>query len=86
MVKLVLARQLAGKSIIANDGEALGRAADILMNERNGRLEAIAMEPNPDSAGARKLKKEPDGYVYVPYSAVLAAGDFIIIDRKTLGI
>lgn len=84
MVKLTLARQLAGKKIITNDGEDLGRLVDVEINERNGRLEMLVVEPNPDNPLVRKMKKE-GGYVYVPYSAVLAASDYVIVDRKTVG-
>lgn len=84
MVKLILARQLAGKKIISNDGEEIGRLVDVEINERNGRLEMLVVEPNPDSVAVRKMKKE-GGYVYVPYAAVLAAADYVIVDRKTVG-
>jgi len=84
MAKLLLARQLAGKKIIMNDGEELGRLIDIEANEKTGRLETLIVEPNPDSLAARRMKKE-EGYIYIPYSAVLAASDYVIVDRKTIG-
>lgn len=83
MVKLVIARQLAGRKIITNEGEELGRLIDIEINEKNGRLETIIVEPNPDSEIARKLKKS-DGNIYLPYASVLAASDYIIVDKKNL--
>lgn len=84
MVKLLLARQLAGRKIITNDGEEIGRLIDIVVNEKNGRLENLVVEANPDNVMARKMKKE-EGNIYVPYNAVLAASDYIVIDRKVLG-
>jgi sporulation protein YlmC with PRC-barrel domain len=83
MVKLVIARQLAGKKIITNEGEEVGRLIDIEINEKNGRLETLIVEPSPDSELVKKLKKN-DGYVYISYPAVLAASDYIIVDRKIL--
>jgi sporulation protein YlmC with PRC-barrel domain len=85
MVKLLLARQLAGRKIITNDGEELGRLVDLTINERNGRLETLVIEPNPDNLAVRKLKKD-EGYINIPYAAVLAATDYIIVDRKSVGI
>jgi len=84
MVKLLLARQLAGRKIITNDGEEIGRLVDITVNERNGRLEMLVVEPNPDNLVARKMKKD-EGNISIPYAAVLAATDYIIVDRKTVG-
>jgi sporulation protein YlmC with PRC-barrel domain len=83
MVKLVIARQLAGRKIITNEGEEIGRLIDIEINEKNGRLEALIIDPSPDSELAKKLKKN-DGYIYISYPAVLAASDYIIVDRKNL--
>jgi len=85
MVKLLLARQLAGRKIITNDGEEIGRLVDITINERNGRLELLVIEPNPDNMSIRKMKRE-EGYINVPYAAVLAAADYIVVDRKSVGV
>ena len=41
----------------------------------------MIIEPNPDNATARKLKRE-GGVVSIPYSAVLAVSDHIIVDKK----
>ena len=84
MAKLLLARQLAGRKLITNDGEELGRLVDIIVNEKNGRLETLVIEPNPDNLTVRKMKKE-EGFVYVPYSSILAASDYVIVDRKVVG-
>lgn len=84
MVKLLLARQLAGRKLITNDGEEVGRLVDIVINEKNGRLETLVVEPNPDNLTIRKMKKE-EGFVYVPYTAILAASDYVIVDKKNFG-
>ena len=84
MVKLLLARQLAGRKLITNDGEEVGRLVDIVINEKNGRLETLVVEPNPDNISVRKMKKE-EGFVYVPYTAILAASDYVIVDKKNFG-
>ncbi len=82
MVKLLLARQLAGRKLITNDGEEIGRLVDITINEKNGRLETLVVEPNPDNLTVRKMRKE-EGFVYIPYTAILAASDYVIVDRKS---
>ncbi|VVB73588.1 PRC-barrel domain protein [uncultured archaeon] len=84
MVKLLLARQLAGRKLITNDGEEVGRLVDIVINEKNGRLETLVVEPNPDNLSVRKMRKE-EGFVYVPYTAILAASDYVIVDKKNFG-
>ena len=84
MVKVVIAKQLAGKKIITNDGEELGRLIDLEVSESTGKIENLLLEPNLDNPTARRLNKE-DGLLVVPYSSVLAASDHIIVDKKTIG-
>jgi len=43
----------------------------------------LIAEPNPDSATSRRMKKE-DGLLLIPYSSVLAVGDYVILDKKAL--
>jgi len=83
MVKVVIAKQLAGKKIITNDGEELGRLIDLEVSENSGKITGLLLEPNLDNAAARRLNKE-DGLIVIPYSSVLAASDHIIVDKKTI--
>ncbi|VVB59026.1 PRC-barrel domain protein [Candidatus Anstonella stagnisolia] len=83
MVKIVLAKQLAGKKIITNDGEEIGKLVDLEIAEVSGKIENMLVEPNLDNPNARKLNKE-EGLIVVPYSSVLAASDHIIVDKKAV--
>ena len=84
MGKFVIAKQLAGKRLVTNDGEEIGKLVDVLVSEVNGKLESLLVEPNQDNGTARKLRKE-DGMIIIPYKAVLASSDFIIVDRRAIG-
>ena len=84
MVKIVIAKQLAGKKIITNDGEDLGRLIDLEIVESSGKIENLLIEPNLDTPTSRRMNKE-DGLIVIPYSSVLAASDHIIVDKKTIG-
>lgn len=83
MAKLVIAKQLAGKKVVASDGEEIGKLVDIYIEETTGKLEVLLCEPNPDSPTARNLKSD-GGLVSVPYNAVLAISDFIIVDKRAV--
>lgn len=84
MVKFVVAKQLAGKKLITNDGEDIGKLVDLNINEVSGKIEALLVEPNLDNSTARRMKKT-DGLIVIPYNAVLASSDHIIVDKKALG-
>ncbi len=83
MAKYLIARQLSGKKIITNDGEDFGRLVDVNINEVTGKVENLETEPKPDSESANKLRKE-DGMILIPYEAVTAVGDFVIVEKRNL--
>ncbi|MFH1246846.1 MAG: PRC-barrel domain-containing protein [Candidatus Micrarchaeota archaeon] len=82
MPKYAIAKQLAGKRIITTDGEELGRVVDLYVNELNGKLESVIVEPNPDSTLA--VKAGVDGVITLPYSSVLDIKDVMAVDRRGL--
>lgn len=83
MVKYVVAEQLVGKEVVTSDGFDLGRFVDAEVNESNGKLSALVVEPNVDSEFVNKLDVKA-GKLSVPYSNVMAVNDFIVVDRKGL--
>ncbi len=83
MVKYIIAEQLVGKEVVTNDGFDLGKFIDAEVNEVNGKLNGLIVEPNVDSELVSKLSVK-GGRITVPYSNVLAVNDFIVVDRKGL--
>jgi sporulation protein YlmC with PRC-barrel domain len=82
MGKFAIAKQLAGKKLITNDGEEIGKLVDVEVNEVSGKMETILVEPNPDNQTARGMKKADGGYLHIKYNSVLAVSDHIIVDKK----
>ncbi|MCL5428127.1 MAG: PRC-barrel domain-containing protein [Candidatus Marsarchaeota archaeon] len=83
MVKYIIAEQLVGKEVVTNDGFDLGKFIDAEVNEVNGKLSGLIVEPNVDSDFVNKLSVK-GGRITVPYSNVLAVNDFIVVERKGL--
>jgi len=86
MPKYVLAKQLAGKKVVTSSGEDVGRLVDIKVAETGGRLQTLVVEANFDSSLAAKLQKDDQGHTVVPYDAVMAVSDYIVVDRKSLAV
>jgi sporulation protein YlmC with PRC-barrel domain len=84
MVKYAISRQLAGKRVITTDGEELGKVIDLYFNEMTGRLDAVLIEPNPDSQFAMRAKREGADLIRVPYASVLDIKDVMVVDRRGL--
>lgn len=83
MARIVIAKQLAGKKIITNDGEELGKLIDLSVQEQTGKIVEILVEPNLDNATARDMRKD-DGLLVISYESVLAASDHVIVDKRNI--
>ncbi|MGC8567640.1 MAG: PRC-barrel domain-containing protein [Candidatus Micrarchaeia archaeon] len=83
MVKYIIARQIVGKKVVTSDGFDIGRLFDADISETTGKINYLLVEINPDSSFANKLKNE-NNQVKIPYSALVAANDFVVVDRKEL--
>lgn len=81
--KFMVARQLGGKRVVTNRGEEIGRLNDIIIDEREGRFEFLVVEPNSDSKLAKNMSSK-GGLVEIPYKAVFAVSDVIIVDESLL--
>jgi len=82
--KFAIAKQLGGKRIITNRGEEIGRLSDMTVDENSGRLEALIAEPNATSKVARNLSTSKEKLITIPYKAVFAVGDVIVVDESLL--
>ncbi|MCM8831435.1 MAG: PRC-barrel domain-containing protein [Candidatus Omnitrophica bacterium] len=83
MAKIVIAKQLGGKRVITNEGEDIGKLVDLIAQEQTGKIQSLLVEPNLDNPRLRELPQE-EGLISIPYEAVLAASDYIIIDKKNI--
>ena len=81
MVKYIIAKQLVGKRVMTSDGFELGRFIDAEVSEVTGKITHLIIEPSPDSTLASKIKQE-DNQIKVPYNALTAVNDFMVVDRK----
>jgi len=82
--KFAIAKQLGGKRIITNRGEEIGRLSDMTIDEASGRLEGLIVEPNTASKLARNLSTSRERLINIPYKAVFAVGDVIVVDESLL--
>ena len=83
MVKFIIGRQLVGKKVITSDGFDVGRFVDAEVSPVTGKINSFLIEPNYDSGFASKLKVD-SGQLKVPYAAIQAVNDYIVVDRKVL--
>ena len=82
--KFAIAKQLGGKRVITNKGEEVGRLSDIRIEERSGELDTFLVEPSEDSKFAQKLPRNEEDFIAVPYKAIFAVSDVIVVDENLI--
>ena len=82
--KFAIAKQLGGKRVITNKGEEVGRLSDIQFDEKTGALENFLVEPSEDSKIAQALPRNEEDFIVIPFKAVFAVSDVVVVDESLL--
>jgi sporulation protein YlmC with PRC-barrel domain len=75
---------LTGKMIVTKEGKRLGFVKDILFETRSGELISIVVKDSTPYTRNLNLERSSDKELLIPYSAIIAMGDFIIVSEEDL--
>jgi sporulation protein YlmC with PRC-barrel domain len=77
-------RQLLGKTVVSKTGKRFGEVGDIVFETRSGELIHLVIR-NPTSYTEKlELEKDKEGHILIPFSAVIAMGDFMVIAEEDI--
>lgn len=77
-------KQLIGKTIVSKTGKKFGEVGDIIFETRSGELIHIVLA-NPTAYTSKlELEKDKSGSILIPFSAVIAMGDFMVISEEDI--
>lgn len=77
-----LSKELIGKLVVSKTGKKFGFVGDILFETRSGELiHLVLTNPTPYSTKL-ELEKDNQGNILIPFSAVQAIGDFLVISEE----
>ena len=77
-------KQLIGKTVISKTGKRFGEVGDIIFETRSGELIHVVLK-NPTSYSEKlELEKDKEGSILIPFSAVIAMGDFLVIAEEDI--
>lgn len=78
------ARQLIGKTVVSKTGKRFGEVGDIVFETRSGELIHMVLT-NPTSYTEKlELEKDKAGNILIPFSAVIAVGDFMVVAEEDI--
>lgn len=78
------AKQLIGKVVVTKSGKRFGEVANISFETRTGELMQIILKNSTAYAQSMDLEKDNKNNLTIPYSAVVAIGDFIVVSEEEL--
>jgi sporulation protein YlmC with PRC-barrel domain len=77
-------RQLIGKTIVSKTGKRFGELGDIIFETRSGELIHMVVVNPTSYAEKLELEKDKEGHILIPYSSVIAIGDFMVIAEEDI--
>lgn len=75
---------LLGKMIVTKEGKRLGFVKDITFETRSGELINIVVKDSTLYTKNLSLEKTAANDFLIPYSAIIAIGDFVIVSEEDL--
>ena len=77
-------KQLISKTVVSKTGKRFGEVGDIIFETRSGELIHIILK-NPTSYTEKlELEKDKENNILIPFSAVIAVGDFLVVAEEDI--
>jgi sporulation protein YlmC with PRC-barrel domain len=77
-------RQLLGKTVVSKTGKRFGEVGDMVFETRSGELIHLVLA-NPTAYTEKlELEKDREGNILIPFRAVIAIGDFLVIAEEDI--
>jgi sporulation protein YlmC with PRC-barrel domain len=77
-------KQLMGKTVVSKSGKRFGEVGDIVFETKSGELIHLVLTNPTDYAKKLDLEKDKEGSMLIPYSAVIASGDFMVVSEEDI--
>ena len=81
----MLASSMRDMRILTDKGLRVGTIFDLEVDEETGKVETLIVKPESQEI-EQNLSTDEDGNALVPFSAVVAIRDYIVIAEKNLAV
>ncbi len=79
-----LSAQLLGKTVVSKTGKKFGEVGDIIFETKSGELIHLVLKNPTVYTEKMELEKDKDGNILIPFSAVIATGDFLVVSEEDI--
>ncbi len=77
-------KQLLGKTVVTKTGKRFGEVGNITFEMRTGELMQIMLKSPTSYTEGLDLERDTSGALLIPYSAVIAIGDFVVVSEEDI--
>lgn len=77
-------KQLIGKTVVTKSGKKFGEVGNIVFETRTGELIQVILKNPTSYTEGLELEKNEEGNLLIPFSSVIAIGDFIVISEEDI--
>jgi len=77
-------KDILGKNVVTKEGRRLGIVKDITFEVRTGELIQIVVMTPTTYANSLNVEKTKENDVLIPYSSVIAIGDFVVVSEEDI--
>ncbi len=77
-------RELLGKTIVSKAGKKFGEVGDLVFETGSGELIHLLLRNPTAYTEKMELEKSKEGSILIPFSAVMATGDFIVVAEEDI--
>ena len=80
----IFSKKIIGKTIISKTGKRFGEVGDVIFETKTGELIHMIVKNPTVHAKGLDLEKDKEGNILVPFSALIAIGDFMVISEEDI--
>ncbi len=77
-------KDLIGKTVVSKTGKRFGEVGDLIFETRSGELIHIVLANPTSYTDKLELEKDKEGKILIPFSAVMAIGDYMVIAEEDI--
>lgn len=77
-------KELIGKTIVSKSGKKFGEVGDLVFEIGSGELIHLLLRNPTAYTEKMELERTKEGGILIPFSAVMASGDFIVVAEEDI--
>ncbi len=77
-------KDMLGKTVVSKTGKRFGEVGDVIFETRSGELIHLVLSSPTSYTEKLELEKDKEGNILIPFSAVIATGDFMVVSEEDI--